>query len=45
MVNQTIERFKNEKLLPKETVDCLKISSPKKTQRKSINQVILEDQW
>ena len=28
MVNQTKERFKNEKLLPKETVDCLKISSP-----------------
>ena len=29
MINQTIERFKNEKLLPKETVDCLKISNPK----------------
>ena len=29
MVNETIERFKNEKLLPKKTVDGLKVSSPK----------------
>ena len=29
MVNQTIERFKNEKLLPKETADGLKISNPR----------------
>ena len=29
MANQTIERFKNEKLLPKKTVDGLKISNPK----------------
>ena len=29
MVNQTIERFKNEKLLPKKTADGLKVSSPK----------------
>ena len=29
MANQTVERFKNEKLLPKKTVDGLKISNPK----------------
>ena len=29
MVNQTIERFKNEKLLPKKTADSLKVSNPK----------------
>ena len=29
MVNQTIERFKNEKLIPKKTADGLKISNPK----------------
>ena len=29
MVNQTIERFKNEKLLPKKIGDGLKISIPK----------------
>ena len=28
-VNQTIERFKNEKLLPKKTGDGLKVSNPK----------------
>ena len=29
MVNETIERFKNEKLLPKKTADGLKVSNPK----------------
>ena len=29
MFNQTIERFKNEKLLPKKAADGLKIRSPK----------------
>ena len=29
MVNETIERFKNEKLLPKKTADGLKVSTPK----------------
>ena len=31
MVNQTIERIKNEKLLPQETADGLKVTNPKKT--------------
>ena len=31
MVNQTIERIKNEKLLPQETADGLKATNPKKT--------------
>ena len=29
MVNETVERFKNEKLLPKKTADGLKVSNPK----------------
>ena len=29
MVNQTIERFKNEKLLPQKIADGLKITNPK----------------
>ena len=29
MFNQTIERFKNEKLLPQKTADGLKVSKPK----------------
>ena len=29
MVNQTIERYKNEKLLPKKTSDGLKVNNPK----------------
>ena len=29
MVSQTIERFKNEKLLPKRTADGVKVSNPK----------------
>ena len=29
MVNQTIERFKNEKLLPQKVVDRLKVTNPK----------------
>ena len=29
MVNQTIESFKNEKLLPRKTIDGLKVSNPK----------------
>ena len=29
MVNETMERFKNKKLLPKKTADDLKISNPK----------------
>ena len=29
MVNQTLERFKNEKLVPRKTADGLKISNPK----------------
>ena len=31
MVNQTIESFKNEKLLPKKAADGLKASNPKTT--------------
>ena len=48
MVNQTTERFKNEKLLPKKAADGLKVSNPKTTNftfhRKFINEIILEDQ-
>ena len=48
MVNQTIERFKNEKLFPKKTADGLKVSNPRhqnfKFHQKPINQIILEDQ-
>ena len=29
MVNQTVKRFKNEKLLPQETANDLKVSNPK----------------
>ena len=29
MVNQTVEKFKNEKLLPRKTADDLKLSTPK----------------
>ena len=29
MVNQTIERFKNEKLLPQKTTAGIKVSNPK----------------
>ena len=31
MVNQTVERFKNEKLLPQETANGLKVNNPKTT--------------
>ena len=31
MVKQTVERFKNEKLLPQETVNGLKVNNPKTT--------------
>ena len=45
MVNQTIETIKNEKLLPKNTGDGLKISSQTFTlHQKPINKIILEDQ-
>ena len=42
MVNQTIERFKNEKLLPQKIADALKVTNPKTP--KFIKQIILEDQ-
>ena len=48
MINQTIETFKNEKLLPQKTTDGLKVSNLKTPklifQQKSINQIILEYQ-
>ena len=48
IANQTIERFKNEKLLPQKIADGLKITNLRHQNftfhRKSINQIILEDQ-
>ena len=47
IVNQTIEMFRNEKLLPQKIADRLKVTNPETPKfyisQNSINQIIMED--